>query len=156
MKKTNAARTLDKLKLSYTLHTYEVDENDLSASSVAKKCKQALEVVFKTIVCTGDTTPFLVACIPAHKELNLKALAKASKNKKCQLLPLKELLQTTGYIRGGCSPLAMKKTFATYIDESATKQQNIFISAGIRGAQLCVAPQDLQKASRAHFANLCD
>ena len=120
VKKTNVARLLDKAKIAYELIPYEVDENDLSAQHVAAGLGENIEQVFKTIVLHGDKSGHFVCVIPGELEIDLKLAAKVSGNKKCELLPLKELLPTTGYIRGGCSPIGMKKNFPTYIHETCT------------------------------------
>ncbi|MDP4093456.1 MAG: Cys-tRNA(Pro) deacylase [Bacillota bacterium] len=146
MKKTNAARLLDSLKIKYELREYEVDENDLSAESVAAKIGMPLDKVFKTLVVRGDKTGILMACIPSFGEINLKVLAAASGNKKVEMVPLKEVLPLTGYIRGGVSPIGAKKPYPVYIDESAFEHEWITISAGIRGCQLLIAPDDFKKA----------
>jgi len=148
MKKTNASRILDKLKISYEILEYEVDEQDLSAENAAKKMSQPLRQVFKTLVIRGDRTGILVACIPGGAELNLKVLASISENKKVEMIHLKEIKSLTGYIRGGVSPLAMKKNYPTYIDESAFQFPFIIFCAGVRGLQLKVDPNDLLKAMR--------
>lgn len=148
MKKTNASRILDKLKIHYEILEYEVDEQDLSAENAAKKMSQTLKQVFKTLVIRGDRTRILVACIPGGAELNLKTLASISGNKKVEMIHLKEIKSLTGYIRGGVSPLAMKKNYPTYIDESAFQFPFIIFCAGVRGLQLKVDPNDLLKAMR--------
>lgn len=148
MKKTNAFRILDKLKIPYEILEYEVDEQDLSAENAAKKMSQPLKQVFKTLVIRGDRTGILVACIPGGAELNLKALASISENKKVEMIHLKEIKSLTSYIRGGVSPLAMKKNYPTYIDESAFQFPFIIFCAGVRGLQLKVDPNDLLKAMR--------
>jgi len=148
MKKTNASRILDKLKISYEILEYEVNEQDLSAENAAKKMSQPLRQVFKTLVIRGDRTGILVACIPGGAELNLKVLASISENKKVEMIHLKEIKSLTGYIRGGVSPLAMKKNYPTYIDESAFQFPFIIFCAGVRGLQLKVDPNDLLKAMR--------
>jgi len=145
MKKTNASRILDKLKIPYEILEYEVDEQDLGAENAARKMGQSLKQVFKTLVIRGDRTGILVACIPGGVELNLKALASISGNKKIAMVHLKEIKSLTGYIRGGVSPLGMKKNYPTYIDESAFQFPFIIFSAGIRGLQLKVDPNDLLK-----------
>lgn len=154
-KKTNAARLLDSLHISYEVITYEVDEDDLSAEHVAETCGMPLEQTFKTLVVRGDKSGVFVACIPGGKELDLKAIAQISGNKKVDLVPLKEILGLTGYIRGGCSPLAMKKSYTTLIDDSALNFPVIMVSAGQRGIQLVIAPGDLAKAAAATFAPVC-
>ncbi len=141
--KTNAARLLDRAKISYELIPYEVDENDLAATHVAESLGEPIEQVFKTLVLRGDRTGHFVCVIPGDKEVDLKVAAKVSGNKKCDLIPMKELLPTTGYIRGGCTPIGMKKPFPTFIDESCLNFDYIYISAGQRGLQLRLAPTNL-------------
>ena len=143
--KTNAARLLDKAKIAYELIPYEVDENDLSAIHVADSLGENIEQVFKTLVLHGDKNGHFVCVIPGEHEVDLKLAAKASGNKKCDLIPMKELLPLTGYIRGGCTPIGMKKTFSTYIHESCLNYPYIYISAGQRGLQLKLDPNDLIK-----------
>ncbi len=154
--KTNAARLLDQAKVAYELVPYEVDENDLSVGHVAAELGEDIEQVFKTIVLHGDRSGHFVCVVPGDHEINLKKAAKVSGNKKCELLPLKELLPTTGYIRGGCSPIGMKKQFPTYIHESAAHFDYIYVSAGVRGLQLRISPADLQRQVRAVYADLVD
>ncbi|MBM7615633.1 Cys-tRNA(Pro) deacylase [Alkaliphilus hydrothermalis] len=149
MKKTNAARILDKHKIQYEMIEYEVDENDLSAENVANKLNMPLNQIFKTLVARGDKTGVLVACVPGGDELNLKSLANLSGNKKVEMVPLKEIQQLTGYIRGGCSPIGMKKNYPTFIDESALAFSQLTISAGMRGQQLSLAPEDLISVTKA-------
>jgi len=146
MKKTNASRILDKLKIPYEILEYEVDEQNLDAENAARKMEQPLKQVFKTLVIRGDKSEILVACIPGGAELNLKALASISGNKKIAMVHLKEIKSLTGYIRGGVSPLGIKKNYPTYIDESAFQFPFIIFSAGLRGLQLKVNPYDLLKA----------
>lgn len=141
--KTNAARLLDKAGIRYELIPYKVDENDLAAGHIAEQLGEPLEQVFKTLVLFGDRTGHFVCVVPGDQEVDLKKAAKASGNKKCDLIPMKELLPTTGYIRGGCSPVGMKKAFPTYLEESATLYDHIYISAGIRGLQFRISPADL-------------
>lgn len=145
MNKTNAARLLDKLKISYELREYEVDETDLGAENAAKKIGMPLKQVFKTLVVQGDKKGVMVACIPGGDELNLKKLAVISGNKKVEMVSLKEIQKLTGYIRGGVSPIGMKKNYPTYIDESALQFSQIMISAGVRGCQIIINPSDLIK-----------
>ena len=146
MKKTNAARFLDGLKMDYKLCEYEIDESDLSAESVAKKVGLPPEQVFKTLVARGDKTGVLVACIPGNSGLDLKAIAATSGNKKVEMVHVKEIQQLTGYVRGGVSPIGTKKHYPVYLDESAMKFPFISISAGVRGYQIFIQPQDLTKA----------
>ena len=143
MKKTNAARFLDSLHINYKLIEYEVDESDLSAESVAKKVNLPPGQVFKTLVARGDKTGVLMACIPGNSELDLKAMATVSGNKKVEMVHVKEIQQLTGYIRGGVSPIGTKKHYPTFLDESAMKFPFISISAGARGSQIFISPGDL-------------
>ena len=152
--KTNAARLLDKAKIAYELIPYEVDENDLSAIHVADSLGENIEQVFKTLVLHGDKNGHFVCVIPGEHEVDLKLAAKASGNKKCDLIPMKELLPLTGYIRGGCTPIGMKKTFSTYIHESCLNYPYIYISAGQRGLQLKLDPNDLIKEVHAEVCIL--
>ena len=152
--KTNAARLLDKAGVSYELVPYEVDESDLAAQHVAEQLGEPLEKVFKTLVLKGDRTGHFVCVIPGGLEVNLKAAAKVSGNKSCDLIPMKELLATTGYIRGGCSPVGMKKPFPTFFHSTATDFDFIYVSAGVRGLQFKVAPSDLIKLVRAQVADI--
>lgn len=152
--KTNAARILDKEKIPYQLIPYEVDEDDLSARHLGEQLGQDLNCIFKTLVVRGDRTGFVVCVIPGGEELDLKKAAKASGNKSCSMLPLKELQPVTGYIRGGCSPIGMKKHFPTYIHKSALNYPEIYVSAGLRGLQLLLAPGDLMRASNAAMCDL--
>lgn len=147
--KTNAARLLDKEKVEYKLIPYEVDESDVSAVHVAETLGQNVNRLFKTLLLTGDKTGHFVCLIPGSKEIDLKVAAKISGNKKCELLPLKELLPTTGYIRGACSPIGMKTQFPTYIDSHCEEYKTIFVSAGKRGLQIEIAPKDLIKTTKA-------
>ncbi len=141
--KTNAARLLDRAKIGYELVAYEVDEADLSAVHVAQQLNEPVEQVFKTLVLKGDRSGYFVCVIPGAEELDLKKAAKLSGNKSCEMIPMKELLPITGYIRGACSPIGMKKRFATYIHESCNACNRIYISAGKRGLQLYLSPQEL-------------
>ena len=152
--KTNAARLLDKAKVAYELVPYEVDENDLSAVHVAEALGEDIEQVFKTLVLHGDKTGHFVCVIPGEHEVNLKMAAKVSGNKSCEMIHLKELLPLTGYIRGGCSPIGMKKAFPTYIHDSCMQYPFIYVSAGQRGLQLKIAPADLEAQSRAVLCRL--
>ena len=154
LKKTNAARILDRLKISYEIKTYEVDENDLSAVHVAETAGLDIETVFKTLVTRGDKTGVIMAVINGNDEINLKNLAKASGNKSVEMIALKELLPLTGYVRGGCSPLGAKKDYPVYLDSKALTHEKISISAGQRGMQLILSPQDLVKATNATVADL--
>ena len=143
IEKTNAARLLDKAGLKYNLIPYEFDENDLAAQHVADSLGQDIARVFKTLILHGDKTGHLVCVIPGNCEVDLKALAKASGNKKVEMILMKDLLSVTGYIRGGCSPIGMKKRFPTYFHNTVTNHETIFVSAGVRGLQIEIAPSDL-------------
>jgi Cys-tRNA(Pro)/Cys-tRNA(Cys) deacylase len=154
MKKTNAARILDRLKINYNLVTYTVDENDLSAEHLAETAGLPVEKVYKTLVARGDRNGIFVCVVPGAASLDLKKAAKASGNKKVAMVLMKELEPLTGYIRGGCSSLGMKKNYPVFVDESAFEQEEIFISAGQRGLQLHLTPSDLQKATEAQVVSL--
>jgi len=152
MKKTNAARILDRLKISYELIEYEVDESDLSAVHVAATAGIQIDQVYKTLVLEGDKTGHFVCIVQGGDEIDLKKAALASSNKKVAMIPMKDIEPLTGYIRGGCSPLGMKKNFPVYIDNSAFDQPFIFISAGVRGMQIKLSPVDLVVACKAKKA----
>lgn len=144
--KTNAARIVDGLKLAYRLIEYPVDESDLSAENVAAKVGMPPEQVFKTLVARGDRSGVILACIPGSFELDLKALAAVSGNKKVDMVPLKEVQLLTGYIRGGVSPVGTKKRYPTYFDETILVWPEIAVSAGVRGCQMVLAPDDVLAA----------
>lgn len=152
--KTNAARLLDKAGLKYKLIPYEFDENDLAAEHVAESLGQPVARVFKTLVLRGDRCGFLVCVIPGDCELDLKAVAKVSGNKKVEMIAMKELLGVTGYIRGGCSPVGMKKRFPTYFHRTAFDHETIYVSAGVRGLQFEISPADLIDYCGAELADL--
>lgn len=152
--KTNAARLLDRAKIAYQLIPYQVDENDLAATHVAESLGEPIERVFKTLVLKGDRNGHFVCVVQGDKEVNLKSAAKISGNKSAELIPMKELLPTTGYIRGGCSPIGMKKQFPIYIDSSALQFDYIYISAGVRGLQLKLSPCDLIQFTNAQIAEM--
>ena len=154
MTKTNAVRILESHNISFSTVSYEVDENDLTGETVANKIGADAEIVFKTLVASGDKNGIHVFCIPVTAELDLKKAASASNNKKIEMVKVKELFSITGYIRGGCSPIGMKKSFPTYIEETAQLFDKIFISAGTRGMQIALSPVDLQKIINASFADL--
>ena len=143
VQKTNAARLLDAAGIEYTLVPYEVDEDHLEASHVAEQLGEDLDRVFKTLVLRGDRGGLFVCVIPGSMEVDLKVAARISGNKSCAMIHVKELLPLTGYIRGGCSPIGMKKPLTTFIHESALLWDTIYVSAGVRGLQLCIAPQAL-------------
>ena len=143
IQKTNAARLLDRAKIQYELIAYEVDENDLSAGHLAATIGEDINQVFKTLVLFGEKTKHFMCVVPGNSEVDLKKAAKVSGNKKVDLIAMKDLLATTGYIRGGCSPIGMKKPFPTFIHESCMMFTHIYISAGQRGLQLKISPQAL-------------
>ena len=152
--KTNAARLLDELNIAYTMSSAEVDEDDLSAVTMARKLGVSVERVFKTLVAKGDKNGIVMACIPAAEELDLKKLAVATGNKNVHMVPLKDVRPLTGYIRGGCSPLAAKKKYPVVIDENAILYESIYVSAGQRGVQVILAPAALADYIRAKFVPL--
>lgn len=143
MQKTNAIRLLEKAKIPFETKEYEVDESDLSGTHVAESVNLPPEIVFKTLVARGDKNGLCVFCIPCAEELDLKKAAKVSGNKKIEMLPLKELLPTTGYIRGGCSPVGMKKKLPTFVHSTAVNYEKFAVSGGARGIQLFLSPNDL-------------
>jgi len=153
MTKTNAMRMLDKAKIFYETKEYAVDENDLSGTHIASQIGLPFEQVFKTLVAKGDKTGPVVFCIPVNKEIDLKKAAAVTKNKKLEMVHVKDLLGLTGYIRGGCSPVGMKKRFPTFICSTAVNFEKITVSAGVRGCQLLLSPNDLIEYTN---AQLCD
>ncbi len=152
--KTNAARILDSKKINYELVPYTVDESDLAATHVAAELGEDISQVFKTLVLRGDRNGLLVCVIPGDKEVDLKKAAKLSGNKKVEMIAMKELLPLTGYIRGGCCPIGMKKPFPTWIHSTCMDFPFIYISAGVRGLQLKIAPQDLLYVTGSVVADL--
>lgn len=152
--KTNAVRLLDRAKIGYCLLPYEVDEKNLAATHVAEQLGEDVERVFKTLVLRGDRNGFLVCVIPGNAEVDLKRAAKVSGNKSVGMIPVKELLPVTGYIRGGCSPVGMKRLFPTYIHSTCLDFEYIYISAGIRGLQIKMAPEDLVEYIGAEVCDL--
>lgn len=143
IQKTNVARLLDKAKIPYELVPYTVDENNLAADHVAEELGEDINQVFKTLILHGDRSGHFVCVVPGNTEVDLKKATKAAGAKKAEMIPMKELLPLTGYIRGGCSPIGMKKPFPTFFHQSALDFDVIFVSAGVRGLQLKIAPQDL-------------
>lgn len=154
MTKTNAMRLLEAAGIDFEVLEYPVDENDLSGESVARKTGKAHEQIFKTLVFSGEKNGFGVCCIPTCEELDLKKAAKLFGEKKVEMLHVKDLLKTTGYIRGGCSPVGMKKQFPTVIDETACLFDKIYVSAGVRGMMLGVEPQILADFVNARLADV--
>ncbi len=156
MKKTNAMRLLDIENIEYFAKEYEVDEDNLSGLHVAEQIGFASEQVFKTLVTKGDKNGVNIFCIPVNAELNLKKAAIASSNKKIEMILMKELLALTGYIRGGCSPIGMKKRYPTYIDETAILYDEIAVSAGVRGCQIVINAEELALFIDGVFYDLID
>lgn len=152
-KKTNAVRILDSMKIPYKLHTYEVDPENLAAGHIAEQLGEPIERVFKTIVLRGNKTGPIVCVVAGCNEVDLKKAAKVSGNKSVEPLPLKELLPTTGYIRGGCTAIGMKKKFPVYVSEEMSVYDTIYVSAGVRGIQIELTPADYMRATE---ANACD
>ena len=152
--KTNAIRIVEQKKIPYQEHTYTFSENDLGAKHVAEELNQNEAQIFKTLVAVGNKTGPVVAVIPSNQELDLKKIAKESGNKKVEMLHLKDLENLTGYICGGCSPVGMKKLFPTYFDQSALNFATIMVSAGKRGVQMELAPNDLAGLVRGKFVDL--
>jgi Cys-tRNA(Pro)/Cys-tRNA(Cys) deacylase len=147
--KTNAMRILDQAGISYEVLTYEYDENDLSGKKAAQTLKMDPACIFKTLVAQGDRTGYLVCCLSVDCEIDLKELAIESGNKRVELIPQKDLLPLTGYLRGGCSPVGMKKQWPTFIDESVLLQEKIAVRAGQRGLQMLLSPDDLIRCTSA-------
>ena len=154
MSKTNAIRILESKGIRFATSEYEVNEEELDAVSVAKKIGAQPETVFKTLVTIGDKTGHTVFVIPGNCELDLKKAAQVSGNKKIEMIKMKDLLPVTGYIRGGCSPIGMKKLFPTYIDETAQLYDMIHVSPGLRGLQVALSPHDLTDLIDAQYADL--
>lgn len=153
--KTNVLRHLDAAKIPYETREYPVDDDNFDGKLIAAKVDIPAEMIYKTLVLCGDKQSHLVCVIPVEKELDLKAVARASGNKSVSMLPQKELLPLTGYLRGGCSPIGMKKTFPTYIHLDAQQQPRLSVSAGVRGCQVILATTDLIAQTRAQLADLC-
>ena len=154
MTKTNAIRALDRAGVAYELREYAIDESDLSAERAAAKLGMPPETVFKTLITRGDRTGPVLACIPAGTELDLKALGDASGNKRVEMVPLKEVLDLTGYMRGAVTPLAMKKPYPLFVDETVELWPIVGISAGQRGLEILLAPADLVRVTGAALADI--
>lgn len=154
MTKTNAMRMLDAAKIKYEVLTYEVDESDLSGIHIGEQLELPFGMLFKTLVAKGDKTGYIVFCIPVDKEVDLRRAATLTGNKKIEMVHVKDLLSLTGYIRGGCSPVGMKKKFPTYFDSSVTEWERITVSAGMRGAQLLLDREDIVKYTDAQIFSL--
>ena len=156
IQKTNAMRLLDSAGLDYEMASYDYDESDLSGVHAASELGVSPEIVFKTLVTRGDGNAFFVFVIPVAESLDLKKAAKASGNKKIEMIHVKEILDITGYIRGGCSPIGMKKPFPTYIDETAQLYEKIYFSAGKRGVQIILDPEELASVTGGIFTDLTE
>ncbi len=154
MAKTNAERILESNGIKFGSSEYEFDENELDAQSVARKVGANDERVFKTLVAQSGNREYFVFVIPGNYELDLKKAAKSAGVKKIELIPVKQLLPLTGYIRGGCSPIGMKKKFPTFIDETCQLFDEIYVSAGVRGKQIIIAPSSLAKVVDAELTDL--
>jgi Cys-tRNA(Pro)/Cys-tRNA(Cys) deacylase len=152
--KTNAVRILESKKIVHATAAYEYNDDELNALAVAQSIGAAPEIVFKTLVARNDKNIIIVFVIPGNFELNLKKAASASNSKSIEMLKVKELFPLTGYIRGGCSPIGMKKQFPTFIDETAQLHEKIYISAGVRGLQISLSPQYLAEVAEGRFADL--
>ena len=152
--KTNAVRLLERAKIKFDVIPYEVDENDLAATHVAEQLGEDISLVFKTLVLQGERAGYFVCVIPGDKEVDLKKAARAFGVKKAEMIAMKELLPVTGYIRGGCSPVGMKKRFPVYIEETAVLFDEIAVSAGVRGAQIIVNPEVLREYVNGKFCSL--
>ena len=153
--KTNVLRHLDAVKIPYETREYDVSDENYDGTLVAAKVNLPAEMIYKTLVLTGDKTKYLVCVIPVEKELDLKAVARATGNKSVAMLPQKELLPLTGYLRGGCSPIGMKKALPTFLQEDAQNLERISVSAGVRGCQVILAVDALVTCTKAVFAALC-
>jgi Cys-tRNA(Pro)/Cys-tRNA(Cys) deacylase len=154
MSKTNAVRILESDRIPHTLHEYQIDEDDLSGETVASKIGADTDEVFKTLVTNGDKTGINVFCIPVSAELDMKKAALVSASKRVEMVKSRDLLSLTGYVRGGCSPVGMKKKYPVFIDETALVFDMIYISAGTRGMQIRISPDDLSKITEAVFADI--
>ncbi len=153
--RTNVLRHLDAAKIPYETREYDVSDENYDGKLVAAKVGLPAEIIYKTLVLTGDKTKYLVCVLPVEKELDLKAVARATGNKSVAMLPQKELLPLTGYLRGGCSPIGMRKAFPTFLQEDAAHLERISVSAGVRGCQVILAVDALVGCTGAVFAELC-
>jgi len=152
--KTNASRILDQMKIPYAMQEYAVDDEHLGAEHVAREIGFPPDQVFKTLVVKGDKRGIMVACIPGNMELDLKSFAAVSGNKKVEMILVKDIQAVTGYIRGGVSPIGMKKRYPTFLDDSASLWDVICVSAGMRGKQIIMSPQDLMRAVAAELIGI--
>ncbi|TPV40975.1 Cys-tRNA(Pro) deacylase [Bacillus dicomae] len=152
--KTNAMRILDKEKIEYSMMSYDPDDGKIDGVSVAEKIGREVREVYKTLIAQGSSKNYHVFIIPVDEELNLKAAAKAVSEKKIEMIPVKDITKVSGYIRGGCSPVGMKKLFSTCIDESAQSLETIIVSGGKIGIQIELQVDDLAKVTRAQFGEI--
>ena len=152
--KTNAMRMLDKEKIPYQMHTYDASDGHIDGAAVARKVGMDPAKVFKTLVTRGHSGSYYVCVLPVERELDLKKAAKVFGEKSLEMIPVAQLLPTTGYVRGGCSPVGMKKQYTTVFDESVLSQPKVYVSGGRIGTQVCCAPADLIKAARATTAKI--
>ena len=152
--KTNALRIMESLGIACDVAVYETGDEHIDAVTVAHQIGVDAGIVFKTLVARNERNGILVFCIPAPAELDLKKAARVSSSKKVELISVKELLPLTGYVRGGCSPVGMKKAYPTWIDEMASAHERIYVNAGCRGMQAIISPEDLRRACDARFADL--
>lgn len=156
MKKTNAIRLLERQKIAYEMREFKIDDGLMDGLSVAQKTGQVPEQVFKTLVAQGEDGNICVFCVPVSSSLDLKKAAKAVGTKRIRMIPMQELLGKTGYVHGGCSPVGMKKSYPTWIDQSAKGYDKICMSGGARGIQICLAPIELQEMIRSQWADLTE
>ena len=156
MKKTNAVRILDQQKIAYDTVEYEYDSENLDLAKIAAENGFVLETIYKTLVLMGDKTGVLVAVVAGHHSLSLKKMAAVSGNKKVEMVAVKDIQNLTGYVRGGCSPIGMKKNFPVYLDETAKTMERIFVNAGVRGILFSCKPEDLLKVSRGEWADIAE
>jgi len=156
MKKTNVLRLLDQKKILYEVATYEYDAANFTPEKMQEFVNFDVGLLYKTLVGKGNKTGYLVGVVPKDKTLNFKLLSKVSGNKKMTLIPQKELLPLTGYIRGGCSPMGMKKAFPVFLDSSMLELEKVYVNAGQRGVLVGLAPQDLAKVTRAPFEAIAE
>lgn len=154
MKKTNALRILDNHNISYELVEYTYDPHNLNINVIAENCDLPVEQVFKTLVVKGNKTGILIAVVSGNSSLNIKHLASKSGNKKMTMVPVKEIQNVTGYIRGGCSPIGMKKNFPVFIDKNAFQFEKIYVNAGVRGLLFSITPKDLEKVTQGFFTQI--
>jgi len=155
MKKTNAIRMLDREKITYETLSYTYDPNDLNVAKIANENNLELDMIYKSLVLKGDKNGIFVAVIPGDQELNIKAAAQIMGNKKAQLLPITDLEKNTGYVRGGCSPIGMKKNYPVVIENIALEKEIFYINAGTRGLLIGLSPNNLEQVCDVSFGDIC-